>query len=72
MSIYTPLRYPGGKAKLYNYLNVIIAKYFSNPKIPDYAEPYAGGLGLALKLLLTNKVRNIYVKIGRASCRERV
>lgn len=45
----SPLRYPGGKARLFPYFSELISvnKYF--PKI--YCEPYGGGAGLALKLL---------------------
>lgn len=56
---YTPLRYPGGKAKLYNYISELIASNFEHA--PVYVEPFAGGAGLALKLLLTNKVSEIYI-----------
>ena len=47
----SPLRYPGGKAKLFKVVSQIIAKngLFEH----TYCEPYAGGAGLALKLLTT-------------------
>ncbi|TBL96657.1 DNA adenine methylase [Hafnia alvei] len=49
MRFNTPLRYPGGKGKLSNFmLNVIEV---NNLSPIHYAEPYAGGAGLALKLL---------------------
>ncbi|HHA3813187.1 TPA: DNA adenine methylase [Klebsiella pneumoniae] len=49
MRFNTPLRYPGGKGKLSNFmLNVIEVNKLSPI---HYAEPYAGGAGLALKLL---------------------
>ena len=49
MRFNTPLRYPGGKGKLSNFmLNVIDLNKLSPI---HYAEPYAGGAGLALKLL---------------------
>lgn len=46
---YTPLRYPGGKAKLGPFL----ASVFTVNKLIDgtYAEPYAGGAGAGLFLL---------------------
>ena len=46
----SPLRYPGGKTKLYKYVKAIIE---ANDLIGEtYIEPFAGGSGLALKLLL--------------------
>ena len=51
----SPLRYPGGKTKLYSKVQSII-----NQALPEnnriYIEPYAGGAGLALKLLYKNDV----------------
>jgi DNA adenine methylase len=53
----TPLRYPGGKTKLYDYvLNIINENEMVNYV---YIEPFAGGSGLAISLLLNNKVRSI-------------
>lgn len=48
-STYTPLRYPGGKAKLGPFL----AAVFTANKLVDgaYAEPYAGGAGAGMHLL---------------------
>lgn len=55
----SPLRYPGGKTKLYNYVKNIIV---SNDLIGQtYIEPFAGGAGLALKLLLNNDVKRIVI-----------
>lgn len=55
----SPLRYPGGKAKLYNYVRNIIE---INGMIGEtYIEPFAGGAGLALKLLLNNDVKRIVI-----------
>lgn len=53
----SPLRYPGGKAKLYDYFCALISRndFFDQ----TYCEPYAGGAGLALKLLSTGFVRRI-------------
>lgn len=51
----SPLRYPGGKTKLYYKVQPIIEQL-----LPDnnrvYIEPYAGGAGLALKLLYAGDV----------------
>ncbi|EOE5653969.1 DNA adenine methylase [Cronobacter sakazakii] len=49
MRFNTPLRYPGGKGKLSNFMLNVIDKNNLSPI--HYAEPYAGGAGLALKLL---------------------
>lgn len=57
MRFNTPLRYPGGKGKLSNFmLNVIEVNNLSSIY---YAEPYAGGAGLALKLLSLNVAEKI-------------
>jgi DNA adenine methylase len=49
MKFNTPLRYPGGKGKLTNFLKMI----FEQNDLLDghYVEPYAGGAGIALNLL---------------------
>ena len=55
----SPLRYPGGKAKLYNYIRSLIEM---NGLIGEtYIEPFAGGAGLALKLLQNNDVKRIVI-----------
>lgn len=59
MRTFTPLRYPGGKAKLYKMVEEIISSNFSEP--PVYVEPYAGGFGLGMKLLLKDKVSKVYI-----------
>ena len=49
MEHYSPLRYPGGKAKLAPFIAAVIRR---NGHIrPEYFEPYAGGAGVALHLL---------------------
>lgn len=55
---YTPLRYPGGKTKLYSYVKSIID---ANNLHGTYIEPFAGGAGLALKLLFNNDVKRIVI-----------
>ena len=48
MSFYSPLRYPGGKTGIFNFVSSLIRE---NGLIGiNYAEPYAGGSGLALNL----------------------
>jgi DNA adenine methylase len=71
-SLYTPLRYPGGKSKLGPFLGAVFAKN----KLVDgwYAEPYAGGAGAGLYLLfrgyasrfLLNDVDRAVVSFWRA------
>ena len=56
----SPLRYPGGKAKLYTKVKKIIEDNYSTEP-PTYFEPFAGGGGLALKLLSQGIVRKIYI-----------
>lgn len=59
MSFYTPLRYPGGKGKLALYLKAILAE---NDLIGcHYSEVYAGGAGVAIKLLLDDYVSSICI-----------
>ena len=56
---YSPLRYPGGKTSLYDFLQNTLKKN----KIVDgvYAEGFAGGAGAALKLLMLEEVNEIYL-----------
>ena len=46
----SPLRYPGGKAKVYNQIVKLLKE--NNKLQTSYIEPFAGGCGLALILLL--------------------
>jgi DNA adenine methylase len=59
MAFYTPLRYPGGKGKLAYYLKGII----KHNSLLDchYIEPFAGGAGVALELLMQEYVRKITI-----------
>ena len=56
---FSPLRYPGGKTCNYDF----VVSLFEENNLQDvyYAEPYAGGAGLALKLLCTNEVSRIFL-----------
>lgn len=54
---YTPLRYPGGKSKLYEYVRELVRQN----NCTTYIEPYAGGAGVALKLLINNDVNKIMI-----------
>lgn len=53
----TPLRYPGGKTVYKDLLSDVIL--LNNIKDPTYVEPFAGGAGAAITLLLDNKVSKI-------------
>ena len=59
MKIYSPLRYPGGKNCIFNFLSKLF--YENNLIGIEYAEPYAGGAGLALHLLMEGYVSKIYL-----------
>ncbi|MBE2228291.1 MAG: DNA adenine methylase [Ignavibacteria bacterium] len=63
--IYSPLRYPGGKGCIFPFVSKL---FYENQLIgTTYAEPYAGGAGLALRLLFEGYVENIYINdIDRA------
>jgi len=56
LQYFSPLRYPGGKAKLYRFLSFMIKH---NRPIDTYIEPYAGGAGAALSLLFNKEVKNV-------------
>lgn len=55
---YSPLRYPGGKSKLYKLVKYMIEKV--DDKIV-YIEPFVGGAGLALLLLFNKDVDSIII-----------
>lgn len=56
---YSPLRYPGGKRRLTNYVKLILLK---NGMIGgDYAEVYAGGAAIALELLFSEFVKAVHI-----------
>jgi DNA adenine methylase len=55
----SPLRYPGGKACIFPFMSKLF--YENNLIGSSYAEPYAGGSGLALKLLFNEYVNEIYI-----------
>lgn len=56
---YSPLRYPGGKAKITNFLAEVIEQ--NKIRDPHYVEPYAGGAGAALSLLVHEYVESITI-----------
>jgi DNA adenine methylase len=56
---FTPLRYPGGKAKLAGYMKEVIR---ANTLFDgEYVEPYAGGAGIGLELLFQEYVDRIHI-----------
>jgi DNA adenine methylase len=59
MKYYSPLRYPGGKGKLTNYIKLILNK--NGLTGGTYVEPFAGGAGVAIALLLDGEVSKIII-----------
>jgi DNA adenine methylase len=55
----SPLRYPGGKWRFSGYFEQLIKLNYSTP--PTYVEPFAGGASLALSLLFSGAVSEIYL-----------
>lgn len=59
MSNPSPLRYPGGKNRLSNFISLAIQNL--NIQNCTYVEPFAGGAGVALSLLLNGTVERIVI-----------
>lgn len=57
---YSPLRYPGGKARLAEFLSKLL-KARSEDREVVFVEPFAGGAGAALQLLIEGKVSKIVI-----------
>lgn len=55
----SPLRYPGGKARLAAYLARVLSS--QSARIETYCEPYAGGAGAGLKLLADGRVSTLII-----------
>lgn len=55
----SPLRYPGGKTFLFPFFENVIKD--NNLEKVTYIEPFAGGAGAALALLMSNKVERIVI-----------
>ena len=55
----SPLRYPGGKSLMTNFFIDLFHR--NGLKEIVYAEPYAGGAGAAINLLLDGQVNEIYI-----------
>ncbi len=59
MTFYSPLRYPGGKAKLVKYFKNLILD--NNLKGGTYVEIYGGGASIALSLLIEGYVSKVII-----------
>lgn len=59
MPFYSPLRYPGGKRKLSNYIKLVVGQ--NGLLGGHYVEPYAGGAAVALALLFEGYVSHIHI-----------
>lgn len=59
MFIRTPLRYPGGKSVMASFFSDLFE--INHLEHITYAEPYAGGAGTAINLLLADKVDRIMI-----------
>jgi DNA adenine methylase len=57
--LYTPLRYPGGKARFAPFIASVMQ--FNGLDGGHYMEPYAGGAGVALQLLFDGVVTDIHI-----------
>lgn len=56
-SVHSPLRYPGGKNKTYEYVKSLVQQN----DITTYIEPFAGGAAVALRLLINKDVKKIII-----------
>ncbi|MFN5156311.1 MAG: DNA adenine methylase [Betaproteobacteria bacterium] len=57
--LYTPLRYPGGKARFAPFIAAVMR--FNGLDGGHYMEPYAGGAGVALELLFDGVVTDVHI-----------
>lgn len=55
----SPLRYPGGKGKIANYLKLVMLENGLVGR--EYVEPYAGGASVALSLLFEDYASHIHI-----------
>lgn len=58
-NVFSPLRYPDGKTQLFPVIFNLLS--FNSLLNGTYIEPFAGGAGLAIKLLLKNVVNRIII-----------
>ncbi|MCH5142277.1 MAG: DNA adenine methylase [Clostridiales bacterium] len=57
--ISSPLRYPGGKGRMYQFVkNLIIENGFEEL---IYAEPFSGGFGIGIKLLTAGDIKRVII-----------
>lgn len=59
MDFFSPLRYPGGKAKVSSFIQSLIKE--NGLLDGTYIEPYVGGGSVALSLLFNEYVKDIYI-----------
>jgi DNA adenine methylase len=59
MPFNAPLRYPGGKRKLANFMKLVLE--YNELVGAHYVEPYAGGAAIALDLLLEGYMSHIHI-----------
>ena len=59
MRYLSPLRYPGGKARLAPFIGALVRA--QDPVPTRYSEPYAGGAGAALRLLADGVVSHVHI-----------
>lgn len=59
MRFSTPLRYPGGKGKLANFMKLVFEA--NNLYGGHYVEPYAGGAGIAFSLLFEEYATHLHI-----------
>lgn len=57
---YSPLRYPGGKSAIADFFYNVLSNNGINEN-GIYCEPFAGGAGIALTLLLSKKIKRIII-----------
>lgn len=55
---FSPLRYPGGKKQLYNF---VLDSLNKNDITGTYIEPFSGGAAIGIELLLKNRVSKIVI-----------
>ncbi len=56
---YSPLRYPGGKGRIANYIKLLLEQNLLLDS--NYVEPYAGGASVAIDLLVNEYVADIHI-----------
>jgi len=56
---FSPLRYPGGKTKIYDKVKTLIESNGMGDR--TYVEPFAGGFGIGIRLLYENVVKFVVI-----------